>query len=350
MAYTPYSNISASAASNYHSPKTEGTHWLRDYHHASQLYRGAGSYELAPKVGFLYFVQFNINPEVLTKDWNQETVGYLVKTIELPKFKIGTEAVNQYNRKTQIQTKVSYDPVRIEFHDDNGDNTTGLWKNYYKYHYNDTMYNSSNNNKNITKEFSDTKYGQNDYAYGFRNFSNVPFFTSIDIFVLHRSNNQNAFTKMSLVNPIISAWEHDQLDQSEGTKILKNKMTVAYENVFYETGTIRASDDAKQFYLSDFYDRTLSQALETNDLTANVKQDDDTFNSEKYANIVPPSTGQLDSAVLGLGSFLRAAKQVQELKQNPHQAWSVYGFNIKTQLTNSLKGAIFSAAASVTGR
>ena len=107
---------------------------LKDYRHASRLYIDQ-NYAHAPKVGFLYYVIFNINPDaVRDQQWkNTEmlNVGVLVKKIDLPKFTIATETVNQYNRKTVVPTKLTYTPISVEFHDDNIDVINRVWINYY---------------------------------------------------------------------------------------------------------------------------------------------------------------------------------------------------------------------------
>jgi hypothetical protein len=170
----------------------------------------------------------------------------LVKKIDMPKFKITTETINQYNRKTNIQTKLNYDPVSIEFHDDNSEITNGLWKNYYKYYYTDSNYGDSAGG---IKAFNDNKYNPDGKSYGLNNFQDKPFFDSIDIYVLH----QGRFTQMRLINPMISSWEHDSVDQSIGNKVLQNKMSVVYENVFYYQGNI-VQGSAPGRFASKYYD------------------------------------------------------------------------------------------------
>jgi hypothetical protein len=230
---------------------------LRDYQHASRMYV-TDTYARAPKVGFLYFVQFNINKAaLLDTTWSKsnkgiDIVGLLVKSVDLPKFNIATEILNQYNRKTVVQTKLSYGNVNMSFHDDNSDISTNLWKNYYKFYYTDGRY---GDNKTHPVQFTDTKFGETDYRYGFRtdNTNNEPFFKSIDIYVLH----QHKFTQMTLVNPTVVAWEHDTLSQEEGSKMLSNKMTLAYEDVIYNQGKIKKNESPGAFATA-FYDKTPS--------------------------------------------------------------------------------------------
>lgn len=227
---------------------------LRDYQHASRLYV-SNTYARAPKIGFLYFVSFNINPAAaLDRAWltkGGKEVGLLVKKIDLPKFDVTTETVNQYNRKTIVQTSLKYQPVSIDFHDDNSDITNGLWKNYYNYYYAD----GTVDNKNA---FVDTKYQDVSYQYGLKNNDtaagkSVPLFDSVDIYVLH----QGKFTQITLVNPIITSWAHDSLSQDDGSRPLSNRMSLIYETVRYNQGTITKGSAAGAFS-AVYYDNTPS--------------------------------------------------------------------------------------------
>jgi hypothetical protein len=224
---------------NYLTPEFGGETRMRDFQHAARLYVD-DRYAKAPKVGFLYFVKFNLNSAaVVDQRWleiSKKNLGILVKKIDLPKFNIKNEVANQYNRKTVVQTKLDYNPINIEFHDDNSDITNSLWINYYKHYYADP--------NTVEAAFKDTKYGTTDYVYG-RYGRNVPapFITDIDIYVLH----QQKFTHFKIINPKINDWQHDSLDQSSGSKILQNRMSVSYEAVIYNSGTIKEDSGASEF-------------------------------------------------------------------------------------------------------
>lgn len=243
-------------------PKLGGVPVFKDYQHATRLYVD-NNYLKSPKVGFLYYILFNINPNsIVDPSWgfkNSKDVGLLVKKVDLPKFKISTETLNQYNRKTVVQTKLNYEPVSIEFHDDNQDITNNLWINYYQYYFKDSNYGGSSVGEATRNEqvpqFKDTKFNENSYVYGRYNRNNnlEPFFTSIDIYVLH----QGFFTQFTLVNPKITDWSHDSLNQSENAKILQNKMTLMYENVFYNQGQILNENNPEGFSVA-YYDKTPS--------------------------------------------------------------------------------------------
>lgn len=219
---------------------------FKDYQHASRLYVDS-NYARAPKTGFIYFLQMNINQAtILNEKWRQEggreQVGLLAKKVDLPKFSAVNETVNQYNRKTLVQTKLTYGPVSIELHDDNSEITNTLWTNYFKYYYLDSHYTDA--------EFSDTKYNENSYIYGRYNKGVAePFFKSIDIFVLFMGK----FTQYTLVNPKISEWQHDSVDQGENNKVLRNRMTVAYETVLYNQGIIKEDATVKS-RIAVYYD------------------------------------------------------------------------------------------------
>jgi hypothetical protein len=250
--------MSNAAFNNFLSNKGYGP-IMKDYQHASKLYADS-NYARAPKLGFLYFVELDINRDAVsddawaTNDWLD--VGLLAKKVDLPKFTIANETLNQYNRKTIVQTKLTYNPVTIELHDDNSEITHNLWVNYYRNYYSDGTVSRA--------AFKDTKFGTTDYSYGMRD--TVPFLNAINLYVLHQGN----FTQYTLVNPKITDWQHDSVNQSEGGKILQNRMTLAYERVEYYTGVIEPGIDPIG-WTANYYDKEPSPntvaGIGTNDVT-----------------------------------------------------------------------------------
>jgi hypothetical protein len=128
--------------------------YLRDYTHASKTFT-SNQYELKPRFKFLFHVSFTLN--TLIPSLNQfvtagdiSSLSYVVKTVDLPKYKVNTETLNQYNRKRIVQTGIEYQPVTITFHDDGGDVVRNLWYNYFSYYYKDPShkYLSTANNTN----------------------------------------------------------------------------------------------------------------------------------------------------------------------------------------------------------
>jgi hypothetical protein len=229
---------------------------LRDFQHASRLYLD-NNYALAPKTSWIYYVVFSIEPSAITEaQWKNQRrdyeAGMLVKSCDLPKYQISVDTLNQYNKKTNVQSKITYQPISLSFHDDQSNVTNSLWVNYYRYYYRDTWYGQKTGMldqvTNKPAGYKNTKYQPiESYTvgpdgrpgtpgmYGLNNNQSKPFFNAITIYQL----NQKRFTSYVIVNPLITAWEHDQLDNSQTNKFASNKMTVAYETVFYGEGKVR---------------------------------------------------------------------------------------------------------------
>lgn len=243
---------------------------LGDFAHARRMFVD-DNHRLAPKVKFLYHVQFNINPlasaiipQLSQKHTNE--IGMLVKSAQLPAYNIQTDVINQYNKKKVIQKRIDYQPVNIVFHDDNYGVTTAMWEAYYRYYYRDGNYTKvtpAGAPDPTIKEYQNTKpsfseeyatgitYSQKQYRYGLDNDSSYPFFTSIAISQLSRKR----YTTMTLINPIISQWQHDTVDYSVSEGV-QSQMTVEYETVHYSRGPIGAA--GPKGFAEEHYDKTPS--------------------------------------------------------------------------------------------
>ena len=137
---------------NFLNGAVAGSGNLRDYQHAARLYVD-NFYELAPKAGWMYYVVVYVNPDIVStitdnqrktqfQSWltrHRGVVGLLAKAVDLPRFTVQTETLNQYNKKTIVQKQINYTPVAISFHDDMANATTDLWKHYYQYYYADSL-------------------------------------------------------------------------------------------------------------------------------------------------------------------------------------------------------------------
>ena len=256
-----------------------GSDYLRDYTHASKTFR-TNSYQNAPKLKFLFHVNFEINTEALpncpSANW-----GLAVKSVKLPTFTMTTHEMNQYNRKRLVQSKIQYEPVDIVFHDDNGTAKNGgmirdLWKNYYQYYYADSKNPSvivgaktTNNTSTKGTGYNDrTQYtpsitGDENWGYSGEasdatpGLIKVPFFKSIRIFGF----NQHNYASYILINPMITRFGHDTYNYAEGSGTMENTMTIAYETVVYDSGAISGKEPGN--FVPGFgdmanYDKTLS--------------------------------------------------------------------------------------------
>lgn len=266
-----------------------GNDYLKDYRHASRTFRTNG-YENSPRFKYLFHVYFNLNTSQIPQLRNVmstpdvSTVGLLVKSIELPTFKLDTETLNQYNRKRVVQKKIEYQPINVTFHDDGGDLIRTLWYNYYSYYYKDPaqQYNSpSPTNGSMGQDavvttgfdynsrdiYSNSRF-VNDWGYigeAYSDGQNVPggkpaFFRDINIYGF----NQHRFVQYVLINPLISEWRHDTYDYAEGEGTMSNQVSIAYETVKYYTGAIGdtrttgGSTFVQGFGNTDYYDRSPS--------------------------------------------------------------------------------------------
>ena len=243
---------------------------LRDYTHASKTFR-TNAYELKPRFKFLFHVVFTLNYNEIpalknAKIFNPENVYNLslaVKTVELPKFSIDTTTLNQYNRKRVVQTKINYEPVTITFHDDGGDNIREMWYQYYSYYYKDPAQKYVNGAPTTNGSIGQTTgnqvpfdynardiYSQNrsvsDWGFIGENFMDgtssasgkPPFFKDIQIYGF----DQHKYARYILINPVITAYNHDTYNYSEGGGTMQNTMTIKYETVKYLSGALGKPD------------------------------------------------------------------------------------------------------------
>ena len=253
-----------------------GSDFLRDYTHAAKTFR-PNAYQYSPKFKFLFHVYFEINPEAYAQNVGTgNNFGLAVKTVKLPSYSFTTAEMNQYNRKRIVQTKIKYDPVNINFHDDNGNMIRNLWKAYYNYNYSDgtkpkvvfagARGGGGNQAGNLATYNERTTYtpsitGNDDWGYigetpnpgGHK----IPFFKNITVFGF----NQHNFVAYTLINPIINRFNHDTYNYSEGSGTMEMQMDLDYETVVYNEGKIDGrtpSNIVTGFGLDANYDRTIS--------------------------------------------------------------------------------------------
>ena len=125
-----------------------------------------------------------------------------------------------------------------------------------------------------------------DASYGLSNGQSERFFTSIEIFQLH----QKKFTSIKIINPIIKEWASDNLDQTQGNRMLSSRMTVEYETVIYDTAA-----------------------------TNNITKENPGFNKNHYDNTPSPLGigGQGTNSVLGPGGLIAGASSIFGTLSNP---------------------------------
>jgi hypothetical protein len=221
----------------------DGLPGMKDYQHASRLYVD-NNFKLMPKQKFLFHVVFNTDETLFVDGFNANEryqLNMLVKACDLPKYNMSMEEKTQYNKKMYTATRIAYEPVNITFHDDHADTVNAFWKKYYEYNIADSI--GMNNDLTISNtkddyyDFGDaratTKFGLDTPKQ-----SKKPYLKGIEIFVLHKQR----FTSMTLVNPVIGSFSHDNLDQADGAGIMNNTMQILYETVIYKAGIVNKNN------------------------------------------------------------------------------------------------------------
>ncbi len=221
----------------------DGLPAMKDYQHASRLYID-NNHKLMPKQKFLFHVVFNTDETLFFNGANSNEryeLNMLVKQCDLPKYGMNLEEKIQYNKKMYAATRIQYEPVNITFHDDHADTVNAFWKKYYEYHIADSIGFNTDQAINATKDdaydYGDarqtTKFGMDTPAK-----RKQPYLKGIEIFVLHKQR----FTSMTLVNPVIGSFSHDNLDQADGAGVLQNTMQIFYETVIYKSGIVNKNN------------------------------------------------------------------------------------------------------------
>ncbi len=221
----------------------DGLPGMKDYRHAARLYLD-DNYKLLPKQKFLFHVVFNTDETLFFNGFNgseRYQLNMLVKACDLPKYNMSMEEKTQYNKKMYAATRIAYEPVNITFHDDHADTVNAFWKKYYEYHIADSVAMNSDLAISTTKDDAYDAIDQKRYTkFGMDTprQRKKPYLKGIEIFVLHKQR----FTSMTLVNPVIGSFSHDNLDAADGTGILQNTMQILYETVIYKSGIINKNN------------------------------------------------------------------------------------------------------------
>jgi hypothetical protein len=322
--------------------------YLRDYTHASKTFVSNG-YGYAPKYKFLFHVYFETNDNVITALQeptmpSDRNYGLAVKSVQLPKYSFDLHKMNQYNRKRIIQTKINYDPIQIQFHDDNNNLINKLWYAYYTYYYKDALQSDPigststrlNGDRRKTRDINtrtlyDPSISQDDdWGYigepdtGSQSYVKDPFFRSINVYGF----NQHNFVLYRLINPMIQSFSHDAYSYNDTNGTMENSMTVDYETVKYYTGAVDGKNPEQvvpKFGEEAHYDKRLS----------------------------PLAAPGSNSSIMGQGGLIASAGGIMEDIQNGNILGAARGivntaktFKNPQTLINSVKGEALAAGTS----
>lgn len=297
-----------------------------DFQHAQRLYVD-NAFRLAPKVKFLYFVNFNFTDSVIRAfpkmaQRHRAEMNMLCKQIDLPQYTATVDTKNQYNRKKNIQTRIDYSPVNIIMHDDNMGITNSLMQAYYRYYYRDG--NISDISATYDPRSTYKESNGRGYRFGLDNDKLEPFFKNIKLYQFSRHQYQ----EYTLINPIITAWGHDTMDQTDGTGIVENKMALNYEAVLYSDGVVGEDDPAT--FATSHYDKTPSPLSVQGGGVANL------FGGGGILDGASSVLGDITSGNVGLGTLLTAANTARNAGNLSKDSLKREGFSI---LTNAIVSA-----------
>jgi hypothetical protein len=370
---------------------------LGDFRHASKLFVDS-NYRLAPKSKFLYHVVFNIHPVVKSRmpfiGNNITALNMLVKSVDLPKYKINTDLAYQYNRKKQVHTKIEYEPVNLILYDDNLGISTNMWASYYGYYFADSSHGGSagsmpgapgssggstpfaglgglknlwDNVKQIPgaiagifkkKTNVQNKGGGSDpatpvafqsnafdisnkFRFGLDNNSSVPFFTSVQIFQLSRKSYQ-CFT---LVNPKIVSFQHDNLQYAEGAGTTQNTMSLIYEGVIYGVGAVKQGIPTG--FGTEYYDKVPSPLSILGGGTASLFGQGGVLGgvSDILGDLSNPDTFTNPGALFG--TLVKGANTFKNAKELTQPGLQREGFSIAKSAITAVTGVDVSGVANV---
>ena len=256
---------------------------IRDFQHANKIFV-SDNYTLAPKHAYLFHVAFDINSALSRMPTTEKLqMGMLVKSASLPKYNIDVKTLNAYNRPHIVQNKIKYQDVTITFHDDGADVIRDFWYDYMSHYYRDSDYSEPMYKQSTLYNPQQTEY----WGYLPAQYNNhgavERILDSIRIYSLH----QKRFTEYVLINPKITNFTHGQHSYSETTGILENTMTIQYEAVLYNYGTVKPGGEPNGFA---------------------------TLNYDKVPSPLTPQGGGTTS-ILGPGGLLSAATGIGESLQ-----------------------------------
>jgi hypothetical protein len=225
---------------------SNGLPGMKDYAHASRLYVD-DNFKLMPKQKFMFHVVITVDDDNFTRKLTTNEkyeLNMLVKSCTLPKFNFNVEEKFQYNKKVYVPTRLSYEPINITFHDDHADTVNAFWKAYYEYNIQDSFgLNLSTPGMDVKDDYYEAVRKKSQYGMDGLQKRGKPLIKGIQIFALHKQR----FTSFTLVNPIITTFAHDDLDQTDGGGLMANTMQIVYETVLYSAGLIKRNAQPSGF-------------------------------------------------------------------------------------------------------
>lgn len=311
------------------------TFYLKDYTHAAKTFLAEPGYAMAPKQGFLFHVRFVFNPPGQSQNGERsKTISVLCKSADLPKFNIDFEELNKYNKKEVIPKKLKYESVSLTFHDDAKNTIRDMWLAYNNYYFADA---------GVTPQawtLDDTYLENRPFnRYGLDNNQTVKFIKSVDIY----SMGNHRYTKYSLINPLITSFDFDKQDYSEGAKVLEVQIRLDYETVLYYEGSTESIPGFGKD--SPYYDNQFSTLGKSKPIaSSNVIEQIETDIAAKAApqKVIQPYQNEIKTTPVKLSPAQVA--NIRAVASNSIQNLRRFSFPTATEISN------LSSLVDLTGR
>lgn len=203
--------------------------FVRSPTQASEVYSLDG--QTVARAKNLFFVRFRRPDMAQTGSEWQNSLGFIVKSIDRPSVAPTIEEVNQYNKKRQITTGFKVQPMRMVLYDTVDNIAMRMWDEYARYYYGDfNQEDESSYRYDIT---TPQKMIDNGSGFGYvprpeDDMNSQFFFDALEVYQVFGGQ----FTQFDLINPRISQFDPDELDYSTSEPATIS-ITLSYESIKY---------------------------------------------------------------------------------------------------------------------
>jgi hypothetical protein len=226
------------------------TTFLRNPRQAPTIFDLGGATAPRPKGAF--YVRFKRGDFSQGPSYWERDIGFTVKTVDSPTISPKTEELNQYNKKRQVYTGYTTQPISLTLYDTADGMAVRMWDQYVRYYFGDFSQSAQNYKYDIVN-FERNMLGD-DIGYGYMPRTNDDinsqfFFDSIEIFQVFR----NAYTKVTLLNPKITSFDTEEFDYEQFGPVM-HRLQLSYEAVIYYNGGAPAAIDEDPILSETFRD------------------------------------------------------------------------------------------------
>lgn len=191
-----------------------------------------------PKFKFLFVVQFVLNDGYTELAQSAAQTAFVVKNVSRPSVKYETEEVNYYNFRTQAITKVTFDDVKMTFHDAGGPGNAGNGVTNFIHSYLRAFSPIANIGPDGSRMFNLENRGM-DFASGYYSGSRGALLNEQvqiirEIMIYHVYDYGNYVNVYHYFNPRITMISEDDLDMAVGDELSSVEMSFKYDSVYVE--------------------------------------------------------------------------------------------------------------------